>query len=338
MTTYYAGIDLGTSRTSICTSTGKRVTVDTCVGYPKDIISQKRFKKSYLLGKEAIENRLALNLVWPLADGVIADVEAIKSVRLILENLINYVFPDIKPKDEIYSAIGVPAQARLENKKDILHAIEDILHKVLIVSEPFMVAYGMNLFDEALIVDIGAGTVDLCRIHGTLPEPEDQLSLTTAGNYLDSQIESLLLERHPKIQITKKIIRDLKEKFGYADASFHEAMFRFTEAGKPIEYDVHEILQSSVRKTVRPICDAIKQLIADFDPEFQEKLRNNILVAGGGSRLRGIDHAIEYSLRNYGGSSVRCTEDPEFGGAIGALQMALEMPEDLWEVLVEGEN
>lgn len=331
MTVYYAGIDLGTSRTSICTSTGKRFTVDTCVGFPKDVISQKRFNKPYLLGKEAIDNRLALNLVWPLEDGVIANDESITSVRLILKNLIEYVFPDLKPDDEIYAAIGVPAQASIESKKDILHAVKDILHKVLIVSEPFMVAYGMGLFDESLIIDIGAGTVDLCRIHGTLPEPDDQISLTTAGNYLDSRIEMRINKDFPKIRVTKKIIRDMKEKLGYAGFGLQESMYTLIEEGKPTTVNVYEILQDSIREVVKPICEATQRLVADFDPEFQERLRSKIIVAGGGSRLRGIDLAIEQSLEKFGGANVKCIEDPEFGGAVGALQMSIEMPEDLWE-------
>ena len=80
---YYVGIDLGTSRSSITTSMGKRSSVDTCVGYPKDLVSQKRLQKDYLLGEEALDNRLAVDLVWPLADGVIRDDEqALKCNRV----------------------------------------------------------------------------------------------------------------------------------------------------------------------------------------------------------------------------------------------------------------
>ncbi len=335
MTIYYAGIDLGTSRTSICTSTGKRITVGSCVGFPKDVISQKRFGKPYLLGDEALHNRLALNLVFPLADGVIEKGQGHKrakqAVTLILTNLLNRVFADKQPDDQVYAAIGVPAQASIDSRKEVLDAVAGVVDKVLIVSEPFMVAYGMDIFEEALIVDIGAGTVDLCRIQGTLPEAEDQLSLTTAGDYLDKHIAQRLLAKYPKVQITKAIIKQLKEKFGYADTPNLEATYTLTVAGKPAQFIVGDVLAEAVHEIVAPICQAVGQLVGSFDPEFQARLRANIVIAGGGSRLRGIDRAIERALTDYGGGSVRCTEDPEFGGAIGALKMALEMPEDLWE-------
>jgi hypothetical protein len=41
--TVYLGIDLGTSRTSITTSTGSRETVWSYVGYPKDHVARKKF-------------------------------------------------------------------------------------------------------------------------------------------------------------------------------------------------------------------------------------------------------------------------------------------------------
>jgi rod shape-determining protein MreB and related proteins len=332
MTTYYCGVDVGTSRSSICTSTGKRLTVESCIGYAKDVVALKRFGKPYLLGIEALSNRLALDLIYPLADGVLnTDPRSIEGMNLIIKNLVHAVLPDLKEDDEVYAAVGTPAQASLENNKDLLQVCKGVFKKVLVVSEPFMVAYGMDMFDEALIIDIGAGTVDLSRIHGTLPEAEDQRSLTTAGNYLDSLIEKYLLAEYPKVQVTKNIIRKMKEKLGYADNLSHAVSFTLTEAGKPSSYEVGDILSKSIRETVKPICAAVQDLVATFDPEFQERLRNNIIIAGGGSRLRGIERAIEDALKEYGGGSARCTEDPEFGGAMGALKMSLEMPDDLWE-------
>ena len=112
---YYA------SRTSIATSTGQRISTRTCVGYPKDIISRKRLNKPWLLGDEALENRLALNMVWPLAEGVICnDEKALEATGLILKHIIAQALPGKKPDDLIYAAVGVPAQASFTNKRAIL--------------------------------------------------------------------------------------------------------------------------------------------------------------------------------------------------------------------------
>jgi len=50
----YLGIDLGTSRTSVASSNGQRVTISSHVGYPKDVVSKKLLKKDVLFGDEAV--------------------------------------------------------------------------------------------------------------------------------------------------------------------------------------------------------------------------------------------------------------------------------------------
>ena len=67
----YLGIDLGTSRTSVASSNGQRVTISSHVGYPKDVVSKKLLKKDVLFGDEAVEHRLSLKFYRPLAAGVL---------------------------------------------------------------------------------------------------------------------------------------------------------------------------------------------------------------------------------------------------------------------------
>ncbi|MEB4591300.1 rod shape-determining protein [Candidatus Thiothrix sp. Deng01] len=330
-TLYHVGIDLGTSRSSITTSTGKRVSVETCVGYPKDVISRKRLQKDYLLGAAALDNRLAVNLIWPLADGVIRDDEqSLQATALILQHLLHIGLPEKQAGDQVYAAIGVPAQASIINKKALIQLTESFIDKVLIVSEPFAVAYASERFDECLIVDIGAGTTDLCRIHGSLPDPEDQLTLTTAGNFLDADIAQAIHKQYPDVQLSPKIIRNIKEKYGYVSATADPVKVKLNTLGVPQEYDITQLLRECCLRLTTPISAAVQQLVGSFDPDFQERLRHNILLAGGGSRLKGIDIAIENSLEAYGGGRVECVQDAEYCGCTGALKMCMEMPTEYW--------
>ncbi|MBF0410754.1 MAG: rod shape-determining protein [Candidatus Riflebacteria bacterium] len=333
MAIFYLGVDLGTSRTSISTSTGKRMTVRTCVGYPKDLISAKRFgNRPYLLGDEALDNRLGLNIIWPLADGVISETsdKALEATGLILKHIIAEAIPDKKPEDSIYAAIGVPANASFKNKNAIINVTKSFIDKILIVSEPFAVGYSIDRFDETLIVDIGAGTTDLCRITGSMPTEEDQLSITKAGNYLDDLLEKNILKIYPKVQLSRRVITNLKEKYGFVGVG-EPVQVTLTESGIQKEYDVSQAINDSCTALTDSICAAVQQLVASFDPEFQSKLRSNIVVAGGGSRLRGLDFAIEKSLKPYGGGKVICVHDAEYCGCNGCLKMILEMPESMWE-------
>ncbi len=68
---------------------------------------------------------------------------------------------------------------------------------------------------------------------------------------------------------------------------------RLTKHGIPGEYEISDILRKCCLQLTDPISKAIQQSVGSFDPDFQERLRNNVVVAGGGSRLKGIDVAIE---------------------------------------------
>ena len=332
-TVYFVGIDLGTSRTSIATSTGARLTHVTCVGYAKDLIARKHLGHEYLLGQAALDNRLALNLVWPLADGNIRSDDDIESVTLLLRHVIQSALPELEEGDEIYGAVGVPAEASIKNKKDILRATENVLDKVLIVSEPFAVAFAIDKLTENLIVDIGAGSTDLCALKGTFPGPDDQATLPIAGNFLTQRLGEYILARYPDVQLSDKILNTIKERFGYASESADPIMVELRVKGIPGQYDLTDIVKQACLDLTQPICESIQRLIGDFDPDFQDTLRNNIIVAGGGSRLRGIDRAIEKSLEAYGGGRATCVPDSEFCGATGCLKMAHEIPVEIWAEL-----
>ena len=246
---FHIGIDLGTSQTSIATSTGKRLSTTTCVGYAKDVISKKRFGKDYLIGNQALENRLSLNMIWPLADGVIRDNDlSLEATVLILKDIINESLTEKQEGDKIYAAIGVPAQASIINKKAIIDATKDFIDKIIIVSEPFSVAYSIDRFDECLIVDIGGGTTDLCRMHGSMPDEDDQVTLNFAGNFLDQELTKAILNKFPDVQLSTKIIKNIKEKYGYVSDVSDKVEVTLNTKGIPNQYDITDILRESCLK------------------------------------------------------------------------------------------
>lgn len=336
----YLGIDLGTSRTSVSASNGVRETVASYVGYPKDVVSRKLLKRDVLFGDEALEKRLSLEFYRPLAHGVIdctegdsADTKGnLRAARDLIAEIIRRSQPR---KDElVYAVIGVPAQASIHNKEAIIKAAKETVDSVMLCSEPFSVAYGLDMLDDVLVIDIGAGTTDLCRMHGTMPEETDQITVTYAGDYVDGELSRLIQEAHPDAQFTVNMVKSMKEKHSNVCEDMPRVRVQLPVNGKPTDFDLTDEMRTACNSIVPPIVEGLGKLVASFDPEFQERLKNRVLLAGGGSQIKNLDQAIEDYMKEYlGGGKVMRIEEAMYGGSNGALKIAHDMPEEYWERL-----
>jgi rod shape-determining protein MreB len=74
-------------------------------------------------------------------------------------------------------------------------------------------------------------------------------------------------------------------------------------------------------------------LLSRVDPEYQERVRNNVVLSGGTGLIRGFGGALEAALAEVGGGRVKVVEDPVFVGSDGGLAIALDAPDSDWEKL-----
>ncbi|MBI4601889.1 MAG: rod shape-determining protein [Planctomycetes bacterium] len=334
--TVYLGVDLGTSRTSITSSTGVRETVWSYVGYARDHVAKKKFGgREVIFGKEAVENRMSLNLIRPLAGGSIKrkDGKDTEEMKRALRDLIQHAVGLAKAPtgSTILAVIGAPAEASVQGKATLLEAASTCIDSVIICSEPFAVAYGLDFLDDTLVIDIGAGTTDLCRVHGTMPKLEDQRTHEVAGDVIDETLARLVKKKFPEAQFSINMVRGFKEKFSSVSKNMDRAAVTMPVAGKPQTFEVTDLVYEACYTIVPPTVKALQDLIATYDPEFQAKMRNHVLLGGGGSQIRGLGRAIEEALGEYGGGRVTTVEEPQYAGSNGALKISLDMPEEYWK-------
>src|SRR5256885_10337056 len=211
----HVGIDLGTSHSAISASSGARHVVDSYVGWPVDMVARKVLKKAVLIGRDALENRTMLDLRRPLERGLIKEGSGKDeaAVHELLQHLLTLVGikPDDPERPQVRAVVGVPAEALRVNKQHLRQAMKGIADTLMIVSEPFAVAYGLEALLHTLIIDIGAGTTDFCVMNGRLPTEEDQRTLTQAGDWIDDQLSRLTRERYPESRFSIHMVRDWKE-------------------------------------------------------------------------------------------------------------------------------
>lgn len=324
------GIDLGTSCSAVCASNGKNNLVLSYVGWPKDFVARKTLGKRILFGEEALEHRLSLEMVRPLASGVIKEntERAEEAVAELIGHLVD--LSRGASDSTVHVAVGVPAEAMKVNQQAIKNAVGKFADKVIVISEPFSVAFGMDMLDNAMVVDIGAGTVDFCIMHGTLPGPEDQRSLFTAGDYVDQQLLEMLRESFPQSDFTLNLARKFKEKYGFVGKREDKVIVEVPIAGKFEKHDITNEIRRACELIMPPIVETIMEMIARFDPEYQARVRENIILAGGGSRMTGIEDFLKQALKDFAECKFTRIDDPRYGGANGALALANEMPEEYW--------
>jgi rod shape-determining protein MreB len=332
----HVGIDLGTSRSAISASNGERFVVDSFVGWPADMVAKKVLKRNVLIGHEAVANRTMLDLHRPLERGLLKEgsEKDVEAVRELLKHLLALVGVNGSvDTSNVRAVVGVPAAALRTNKQYLRNSMKGIVDSLMIVSEPFAVAYGLNALLHTMIIDIGAGTSDFCVMKGRYPTEEDQRTLTVAGDSIDAHLLKLIEERYPQANVTIFMVREWKEKYSFVGRPPVKAMVTAPVKGVPTEFDITNEIKAACETIVPPVVETMLDLLSRVEPEFQERVRNNIILSGGGGLIRNLDHTLEDALRAVGGGKVRYMKDPVFVGSDGGLALALDAPDGDWEKL-----
>jgi rod shape-determining protein MreB len=346
------GFDLGTNASCILAgpAEGKDATVSkiipTIIGYAREglvdgIIANNA---TTLIGEEALNHRLQLRMIAPLEDGIISQVEPakdfIRRVRAVV---------DPTGSAEIRAVIGVPANAGQTAREDIRTCAAGVFDRVLLIPEPFLAALGFrddsrlgqaNYVDpvtNSLFIDIGGGTSDLCLIQGYFPTAEDQISLAFAGDAVDKLIEDDLQRTYPNNGLSRATIRQIKEEHSYVGPIRKPIDVKVLIGGKSHTLDLGESIGNACNRLLEKIYPAITTLISRASSDSVAQLLQNIVVTGGGSRIRGLDTVLQQKLAEDGFESPKVKlAGPEYKRfvAVGAFKAAHSAREDQWQHLL----
>ena len=345
----HVGLDLGTLQSCFVTKLNKPgadentgTLVPTIVGYPEDGILAGILpgNSKMLHGDDAVSNELHLRLVNPLSDGVVSDIDATKS---FLRHIRDMVDPEFKR--EVLCVIGIPAVADAEAKDNLKKAAKGAFDGILFIPEPFLAALGMrdegrlqdpeykDPVSNSLFVDIGAGTADFCIVQGYFPKPEDLLSIPFAGNEVDVLLDKAIREEYPEVDVPLSMIRKFKESYSYVGESESGARVKIPVGGKPRKIEIGKQVGESCNELLQEIFESLKKVIAMASPQSVFSLLQNIILTGGGSRIRNVDQELQRLLSDDG------YEDPEVTissrevkpfVAIGAIKVAKAARDDQW--------
>ncbi len=107
--------------------------------------------------------------------------------------------------------------------------------------------------------------------------------------------------------------------------------------GKSHTLDLGETIGRACNRLLEKIYPAVTALIARASSESVAQLLQNIVITGGGSRIRGLDTVLQQKLTEDGFESPKVRlAGPDYKRfvAIGALKAARSAREDQWQHLL----
>ena len=245
-----------------------------------------------LTGKEPQD----IDVVHPLRDGVIADLDA--SVAML-----QGFMRKIRMRRGLLrgsAAVCVPSGATWVERRSLIAAVEAQRPRcrVKLVDEPVAAAAGagIGLADGtgAFMVDIGGGTTEAAVLAGG--HVVRSRSLRLAGNAMDDAIMHAV-KTELGLLIGRNAARSLKMTLGLGEGAAEWMEVVGVDAARRtprVEYVPGRLVAEALDHTVAAIADSAQEMLSDIPPNLAEDVvRGKIRLAGGGALLPGLASKIE---------------------------------------------
>jgi|SRR5690554_6967 len=304
------GIDLGTDTTLV------HVKGQGIVLQEPTVVAFDRAKENIIAVGDTAKKMLgrtpeSIIAVRPMKDGVIADFDVTeKMLRYFIGKIIRYAglfAPRV--------VVGIPSGVTEVEKRAVIDAGREAgAGEVFLLEEPMAAAVGAGLAVQEpngnLILDIGGGTTEVAVI--SLGGIVTSRSLRVAGDEMNEAITNYIKKRY-NLMIGEQTAEAVKIKIGSAcllpEEEFCEVKGRDLVTGLPkvISLSSREVTEA-LSETVNTIVEGVRMTLERTPPELAaDIIDRGIVMAGGGSLLRGLDRL----LREETGMPVQLAEDPQ---------------------------
>jgi len=288
-------MDLGTANSLLYTRRHGIV-----VNEPSVVAVDARNGKVLAVGRQAREylgrTPGRIRAIRPLKDGVIADFNITQAMISHFVRKVIRGFGLLKPAMVICVPIGI---TQVEKKAVIDAAVLAGARGVALVEEPMAAAIGADLpVNEPvgnMVVDIGGGTSEVAVI--SMGGVAVGQSLRVAGDAMNLAVQRYLRDVF-RLEIGENTAENVKIILGSAvpqrNSPGLEVSGKDLVQGMPRAIAITEgHIREALADTVRAILRALLQALEKTPPELAADVaRNGILLAGGGSLLRGLDQYL----------------------------------------------
>ncbi|MDD5730017.1 MAG: rod shape-determining protein [Candidatus Omnitrophica bacterium] len=318
------GIDLGTATTLVYVK-GEGVVLRE----PSVVAIERGTSHVLAVGEEAkrMLGRTPGNIIAirPMKDGVIADFEITEAMLRYFIKKVHHRRVLVRPR----ILIAIPSGITEVEKRAVKDSAERAgARDVFLVEEPVAAAIGVGLPIQEpignMIIDIGGGTTEIAVI--SLAGIVFSKSIRIGGDEMDEAIIEYLRKTY-NLMVGERTAEDIKIKIGSAYPLEEEVSIevkgRDLVAGLPKTVTItSEEVREALQEPLRAIVEVAKISLERTPPELAADLiEHGIVMAGGGSLLRGIDKLISEET----GLPVHVAEDPLTAVVCGTGKVLNEM-------------
>lgn len=313
------GIDLGTANTLVYVR-GKGIVVNE----PSVISINANTGEIVKVGEEAKKmvgkTPSFIQAIRPLKDGVIADYDVALAMLTYFISKAQDRFSFFRPRIVIGVPVGV---TEVESRALLTAGKEAGSKKVFLIEEPMATALGAGLPVEEpqghMVIDIGGGTTEAAVI--SLGSIVTWSSTRVAGDEFDEAIIQYVREVY-RVSIGVRSAERVKIEIGnvYPIKDFDELQTEVVgielSSGLPKKLTLTGgEIREAIKPTAMQIVETAKATLEKTPPELVADItEKGIIVAGGGSLLRGICELLAKET----GIDVHRAEDPMSCVARGA--------------------
>jgi rod shape-determining protein MreB len=289
------GIDLGTATTLVYVK-GEGIVL--CE--PSVVAIERGTSHVLAVGEEAkrMLGRTPGNIVAirPMKDGVIADFEITEAMLRYFIKKVHHRRVLVRPR----IVIAIPSGITEVEKRAVKDSAERAgAREVFLIEEPIAAAIGVGLPIQEpvgnMIIDVGGGTTEIAVI--SLAGTVFSKSIRIGGDEMDEAIIEYLKKTY-NLMVGERTAETIKIKIGSAypleEEMSLEVRGRDLVAGLPKSVTVtSEEIREALQEPLRAILEVTKISLERTPPELASDLiEYGIVMAGGGSLLRGLDKLI----------------------------------------------
>lgn len=328
------GIDLGTANSLVYVK-GKGIVLRE----PSVVAIRRDSGQVLAVGEEAKQmiGRTPGNIVAirPMKDGVIADFDVTQSmIKYFINKALRGRTFLVRPRVVISVPSGVTA---VEERAVREAALQAGAREAYLIEEPMAAAIGAGLPVHEptgnMIVDIGGGTTEVAVI--SLGGIVTSKSIRIAGDEMDDAIIQHV-KRTYNLMIGERTAEEIKIEIGtaYPQNTVQNFDIRgrdlITGLPKTVQITSEEIYKA-LSEPVSAIMESIKNTLEQTPPELSADIMDRgIVMAGGGSLLRGLDRLVSEQT----GMPVHLSDEPLLAVAYGSGKV-LENIDVLRRVLIQ---